>query len=336
MSTTKKKTTEEFIIDANLIHNNKYDYSKVEYVNSITKVCIICPEHGEFWQTPKIHLQNKGCPVCGKYKTRKKSNHSYSTNLKYTLEKFLDLSKERYGDKYDYSKVEYVNMKTKVCIICPEHGEFWQRPIDHLNGCGCKKCISDIKRKLFASNNIKFIDKANKVFNNLFTYDNVEYVNNSTKVSITCNKHGDFLCTPANHLRGRGCPICSAEKYVYEERLYNCLLTIFNKNDIIRQYKAEWLTNKKSIDFFISKYNIAIEHQGSQHFKPINYFGGVKKYSRIVELDKEKFEECKKNGVNILYFSYEKYNMPIDYFCKIYDDENDLINKIKNIINKDE
>ena len=60
MSTTKKKTTEEFIIDANLIHNNKYDYSKVEYVNSITKVCIICPEHGEFWQTPKIHLQNKG------------------------------------------------------------------------------------------------------------------------------------------------------------------------------------------------------------------------------------------------------------------------------------
>ena len=60
-----KKTLDEVIKLFIKRHNNKYDYSKVEYVNSSTKVCIICPEHGEFWQTPHKHLSGQGCPKCG-------------------------------------------------------------------------------------------------------------------------------------------------------------------------------------------------------------------------------------------------------------------------------
>ena len=55
--------TENFINKAKKIHGDKYDYSKVEYVNNHTKVCVICPKHGEFWQRPKPHLSKHGCPI---------------------------------------------------------------------------------------------------------------------------------------------------------------------------------------------------------------------------------------------------------------------------------
>ena len=60
----RKLTTEEWIKKAKMVHGNKYDYSKVEYINNLTKVCIICPEHGEFWQLPCHHSSGVGCPLC--------------------------------------------------------------------------------------------------------------------------------------------------------------------------------------------------------------------------------------------------------------------------------
>ena len=128
-------TTDEFIAKAKKIHGDKYDYSKVEYVNRKTKVCIICPKHGEFWQTPSAHLRGQGCPKC---KSKKQTC---------TTDEFIAKAKKIHGDKYDYSKVEYVNRKTKVCIICPKHGEFWQTPNHHLSGCGCPKCGVENHRK---------------------------------------------------------------------------------------------------------------------------------------------------------------------------------------------
>lgn len=65
----KKLTTSEFIKKAREVHGNKYDYYKVDYMGTHTKVCIICPEHGEFWQMPSAHLNGQGCPKCaGKIK----------------------------------------------------------------------------------------------------------------------------------------------------------------------------------------------------------------------------------------------------------------------------
>ena len=132
-------TTEEFIQKAKAIHGNKYDYSKVEYTHNNVEVCIICPEHGEFWQKPRLHLSGCGCPICtGKKKMR-------------TID-FIKRAKQVHGDKYDYSKAEYTGHAEKVRIICPEHGEFRQIASNHLRGAGCPKCgfiISGSKQRIW-------------------------------------------------------------------------------------------------------------------------------------------------------------------------------------------
>ena len=136
------KTTEQFIEDAIKIHGDKYDYSKVEYINNKTKVCIICHEkdkygveHGEFWQRPNDHLTGYECRKC-------KNKHIPTT------EEWVTHANIVHEGKYDYSKVNYVNASTKVCIICPIHGEFWQTPPNHMNGANCPHCNSDNKSKM--------------------------------------------------------------------------------------------------------------------------------------------------------------------------------------------
>ena len=123
----RNKTTEEFNKQASEIHKNKYDYSKVEYIKSSLKVIIICPEHGDFSQTPDDHLSGKGCGKC-------------ANNINYTKDEFIKKGKEKHGNKYDYSLVEYINNNIKVKIICPIHGEFLQSPSGHLQGKECQKC----------------------------------------------------------------------------------------------------------------------------------------------------------------------------------------------------
>ena len=145
-----------FIEKARQIHNDKYDYSKVNYVNSRTKVCIICPTHGEFWQTPHNHLKGYGCAECGKEK---------SHLSKMTTEDFIVKSKEIHGNKYDYSKACYKTCDTKVCIICPEHGEFWQIPSNHINGSGCPKCANEKRKNALLKDTKLFIDAATLIHN---------------------------------------------------------------------------------------------------------------------------------------------------------------------------
>jgi hypothetical protein len=131
-----KKGADEFIEEANKIHNNKYDYSKVEYINTKTKVKIICPSHGEFEQIPKNHLKKSGCPKCASI---------FVGNMNRKNSKiFINEAKLLHGDKYDYSKVEYINAKTKIKIICPIHGEFEQMPDAHTKlKQGCPNCHYD-------------------------------------------------------------------------------------------------------------------------------------------------------------------------------------------------
>ena len=147
---SKKKSNNEFIREVQLIHHNRYDYSKVKYINNKTKVCIICPDHGEFWQIPSDHLNGKGCPQC-------------AGNVRYNKDTFVEKAKIIHNDRYDYSKVQYVNAHTKVCVICPEHGEFWQTPNNHLNGNGCPLCknrkIGDVLRDTVED----FIEKSNEL-----------------------------------------------------------------------------------------------------------------------------------------------------------------------------
>lgn len=407
MHRTKKKTTEEFIKEAKEIHGNSYDYSKVIYVNQLTEVCIICPIHGEFWQKPKNHLNGRGCPKCGRNKTQRCRVLGTDT--------FIEKAKKLHGDFYDYSKVDYVNSDIEVCIICPIHGEFWQKPCHHLTGCGCPKCrrhcekpkdekcthnkFSDgitfgniynqrygkgydfsnctyvnmnsilnvicpthgefsirasylmyngrycpqcaieHKKKMFSSNTDEFVNKAKLTHGSeRYDYSLTKYINNKTKVKIIChekdsngNEHGVFEQTPANHLKNRGCPKCKSDKLVYENKLYVHLCEIFDSNDIIRQYRNRDILGNLSLDFYIPKYKIAIEHQGSQHFRPLNYFGGEKKFITLLSNDREKEKICLSNNITLLYFTYEKYVVSEYYKDKIYTDIILFKDKLKEI-----
>ena len=168
-SEKNKTKTEIFIEKAKKLHGDKCDYSKVNYVNSRTKVTIICSKHGEFLQTPNHHLKGTGCPKCGIINGRNK--------CRCTLEEFIEKAKKVHGDKYNYSKVNYVNTYTKVTITCPKHGEFLQSPKSHLKGRGCPMCNSshmeiDI-RKLLINNNIDFKEQWNWEW---LKYKNKQYV----------------------------------------------------------------------------------------------------------------------------------------------------------------
>lgn len=128
-----RKTTEQFIEDARKVHGDKYDYHKTEYVDWVTKVCITCPEHGDFYIRPSHHIEGQGCSYCT-------SRHTH-------LSEFLERAREKHGNKYDYSKVSFENISQDVCIVCPEHGAFYQRASSHLSGEGCPVCAHKLRQQ---------------------------------------------------------------------------------------------------------------------------------------------------------------------------------------------
>ncbi len=204
--------TNKFIQKAKKVHGDKYDYSKVDYVNCATSVRIICPEHGEFFQIPANHIQGCGCPNCALGKPRKP---------RYDTETFIDKSKKVHGDKYDYSKTEYKDCKTKVLIICKEHGPYYQFPGTHLQGCGCPSCGKEVSIKSNCSNTSKFIEKAKKIHGDKYDYSETEYTGWDKEVKIICKKHGEFHQKAIYHIKGRGCPECGKEKSIDNKKFQN-------------------------------------------------------------------------------------------------------------------
>jgi very-short-patch-repair endonuclease len=192
-----------FIKNSIKIHGNKYDYSRVEYLNAKTDVKIICPIHGEFEQTPTNHSSGKGCTKCGNIK---RGNSRRSSN-----DDFIKKSIKIHDDKYDYSKVEYLNNSTKVIIICKKHGEFKQSPCSHLNGSGCTKCYLETKKRT------NFKEISSKIHNDKYDYSYSEYIDLKTKVKIICPLHGEFEQTPQIHIIGHGCPKCAGNNKLTKE-----------------------------------------------------------------------------------------------------------------------
>jgi len=195
--------TSSFISAADHKHGTKYDYSKVSYKNSQTKVEIICKEHGSFYQTPAKHLQGQGCPKC-----------SYAGRGQKTTQQFVDKAKEVHHSKYDYSRVDYLGSQNKVTIICNEHGPFEQTPAHHLQGVGCPLCAGNVKR-----DTKEFIKEARKIHGKKYDYSKTQYINNKENVIITCPEHGDFIKQPLNHLQGYGCPDCNKTKRVLNSNI---------------------------------------------------------------------------------------------------------------------
>lgn len=302
---TPKKTLEQFIEEARKIHGDKFDYSKVVYDGLDVKVCIVCPEHGEFWQTPYSHLKGRQCPACSKVQ-------------RITQEIFIERSTKIHKGKYDYSKVKFEHVKKHVCIVCPEHGEFWQKPGIHLRGYGCPICGGS--QQLTTE---EFIEKAKSVHENKYDYSKTNYINYRTKVCIICPEHGEFLQVPNNHLFGAGCPACPESNM--EGEIRHLLLS---NNIVFEQEKGfDWLVyhRRMFLDFFLPEYGVAIECQGGQHFSPTELFGGEEFYKLTKERDAVKKRLCEEHGIRILYYS----NAHIEYPYPVFESMRLLLKAIK-------
>ena len=191
----KKLTTQEFIDRARAVHGDKYGYAFSVYRSTHQKLIINCPEHGVFEQSPANHLSSHGCPDCGLI--------NISLTKRSNKESFVNKARQIHGNKYCYSKVLYINNSSKVIILCHEHGEFTQVPTSHLRGNGCPMCAG--KNKDTGS----IIKEFRLVHGRTYDYDKVVYSGAHNKVTVRCEKHGDFVVSPANHLKGRGCPGCT-------------------------------------------------------------------------------------------------------------------------------
>lgn len=294
--------TQDFIEKAYNIHEGKYDYSKVKYDNAKTKVCIICPVHGEFWQTPSNHLNKThtcGCPKCGLNRKIKKITKSKT--------QFIEEANKIHNNKYGYTKVNYINNKTKICIICHKHGEFLQLPSNHLKGEGCPKCKIELLQNKNLLDTENFIKKAKETHGEKYDYSKSVYISAKEPICIICPEHGEFWQIAYEHANGYNCPFCNESKGEEKIRLYLCDKKIrFDK-----ERKFDWLINPLTkrnlrLDFYLPDYNIAIEYQGEQHFKPIDFGGGYKKstFYKTLYLDKLKYNLCKTHNIPLLYINY--------------------------------
>lgn len=141
----RKITLEEFKNRSYIIHEDKYDYSKFEYVNAITPSIIICKKHNiEFLQSSNAHLSGKGCKKCGFEATK----NARTSNSK----EFIEKSKKVHNNFYSYKKTNYVNALKKLIITCPIHSDFLSSPTHHLSGSGCPEC-KKIKLSKYHGNN---------------------------------------------------------------------------------------------------------------------------------------------------------------------------------------
>jgi hypothetical protein len=300
-----KKTSTDFIDRASKIHNNFYDYSKVKYVKSCLKVIITCPIHGDFEQTPNGHLKKQGCPDCA------------NENKNCSNAEFINKASKLHNNFYTYSKVKYVGSFTKVIITCPKHGDFEQRPSDHLYGAGCINCQHE-NSSLFLRLPLKqFLKVSNEVHNNKYNYSLVEYVNSYTKIKIICPKHGKFEQTPTHHMRGSGCPRCSKKISKGEQIIINFL----NKNNITFSFdKPLYLTNNNApknkfrYDFYLPQFNCLIEYDGAHHFKPVNFTGNISNEKILENFEKRKSNDQIKNkyaienGYKLFRIPYTQFN----------------------------
>ena len=292
----KRLLQKEYINRCNEKHNYKYDYSKIRYINKRTKIEIICKVHGSFWQEAGAHLHSgNGCPSC-------------VNNIKYSFKDFVDKANIIHKNKFKYSdKCDNFDNHRYIEIRCPNHGIFKQKAYSHLIGKGCNKCA--IEDRTYT--NEKFLQKANIIHNNQFTYPKLKYINSYTKINIKCRKHGNFLQSPHQHLTGKGCPKCFKTSSKLEKEILKFVKSICK---VVKSTDRELLGNLE-LDIVIPEHKLAIEVNGT-------YWHYIKEGGRNKHVLKSKL--CKEKGYTLLHLREDLWKRDKDKMKKV----------IKTLINK--
>jgi len=302
-----RKTNEEFIREAKLIHGDVYDYSLIDYKSNKTKIMIVCKKHGVFEKIPKLHLKGSGCGKCIK-------------RSKYTKEEIIEKLNAIYGDNYEYTDFEYNSLEDNIILICKKHGEVRKTIKKHLK-YGCQKCYFECIGRNLTNTTEYFIEKSIEIHYNRYDYSLVEYVNNRVKVPIICKEHGIFEQSPKSHMIGQGCPKCNRSRG--ETLIENFLL----KNNI--NHYTEFIfsdcrmINPLKFDFYLYDFNICIEFDGNQHYAESSddsYY-----YEENIKIrDNIKTEYCKNNNIKLIRIKYHSIKNIDSILTKILKKENVL------------
>lgn len=311
---SRRLTINEVIEKAMKIHGDRYCYDLVEYKNNKTKVCITCREHGIFWQTPHNHIDIKrGCPKCngGVRLTQDEANN----NIIFRLKNDIILSKP-YIHK---------NNRSRLYLKCLKDGYEWNTIYNNFvnTETGCPKCsnVATLTQEEVEENIKKRCLEEDCILYKPLKYNIIQ----KTRLHLLCNKDKHKWSTSYNNFVNckTGCSVCK------QSHLEKDIFLFLLKDNIIfeQQKRFKWL-GRKSLDFYLPDYNIAIECQGGQHFNSHKRYGGEIGLNTIMKRDKEKFELCKQNNINLIYYSYKKL-LPKEYHSFIFTN----VEKIKEIIN---
>ena len=306
------RTKEKIIEESKAIFGEEYDYSLVEGALPNTKIKIICHKHGIFEKTPYEHINKEiGCPYCVKEKRKKLLTHFIKdANL-------IDRNIEIVG--------EYESMTKPLKFKCKTCDYEWEAlPSKIQGGEGCPKCANKIKPTKH-----EIINEAIKIHGTKYDYSavNIEEATkeNHYKIKIICPEHGIFEQSYHLHLNGGGCPLCHESKLERKTRL------MLENNSI--EYTAYWKSNNLkntlplSLDFYLPKYNVAVECQGKFHFRPINALGGINAYNKQHENDIIKYKFCKEHNIKLLYYTEDNYEEFLGE--KLFKNTDDLLKEIK-------
>lgn len=305
---------QKFLIDAQIIHGDKYDYKNFKYVTSNTKGKIHCNQcNNDFEQSPQLHIGRKaGCRNC--------ANKINGNNQRKTLNQFIHDAMVIHGNKYDYSEFIYISAQIKGIIICNRCGKrFEQSPTNHLQNHGCMDCahidIANGQRKTL----VKFIQDAILIHGNKYEYDKFVYVNSHIPGEIYCKKCKNiFMCSPGNHLQpNRNCTFCALS--FMEMKVADILEEL--KNEIFSWKIEEITANRQSLvgcnlkpDFFIKMHMkndnktqtttmVVIEMDGVFHFEAIpisKRLDPMQQLQSQQKRDKQKNQYCLDQKINLL------------------------------------
>jgi len=198
-------TTEKYIKNVISRHGILFDYSKTEYIGSKYKIEVGCAQHGMYWVEAGSHYRKPVCPLC----SRDQSNKNQRIM---NADEYIIKANKVHNNYYKYPDLKYKNSRTKIDILCPNHGIFKQRTGVHLLGDGCPKCANEYRTNKQRMSIDEYLNRARRMHDDIYDYSNVVYTALSNKIEIICIKHGSFSQNAGSHINGSGCPVCDKGK----------------------------------------------------------------------------------------------------------------------------
>lgn len=296
----KQKTHEEYV--AELAIKNPNIEAIESYVGANTKILHRCLIDGyEWYVTPHNILKGRGCPRC-------------SGHIKKTHESYVEEVKEVNSNIEVIGR--YIDISTPILHLCKTHNVEWMaRPSNILRGHGCRKCRNDALASARSKNQEQYIEDLKEANPNIVVLGN--YVNAHIPILHKCLIDGcEWYAKPNNILSGKGCPKCNES---FGERQVRQWLDAHNVAYISQKMFDDCCDVKPlPFDFYLPNYNIAIEYQGEQHYRPVDYFGGEEKFKLQQRHDGIKNEYCESNNIKLLCIPYyEDVNEQLNNFLFI-------------------